>query len=299
MKILFCSDGSAVAEQAVAFGACVAAGSRAEVTLLGVSEVTVAENTLQTSLRRSQELLKRHGVNAEIIAKTGRPLSEIVQRSRATVYDLVVLGAERRQGGRPLLGSAGAYDVIEAITPPVLLHVGQLRPLQNILLCTGGGEQSSKTVELTGTIARSSGAVVTLFHVLAAPPVLYAHLLKQEDDARQVLASDSSLGRGLREEQARLKELGVQCQVRLRHGQVVPELLTELQQVQYDLVVTGSSPARDPLRAYMLGNVTREVIKHATWPVLVVRTGTLPRRWSRFVSGLFSGAQPPPETPPC
>ena len=89
---------------------------------------------------------------------------------------------------------------------------------------------------------------------------------------------------------------GVACTVRLRHGLVVPELLMELRHAEYDLVVAGSSPAGDPLRACVLGNVAREIVNHAQWPVLIVRTGTGAQPWSNLISLLFSRPTPRPKT---
>jgi nucleotide-binding universal stress UspA family protein len=296
MKMLFCSDGSAAAENAVRFGALIAAGCHAETTILGISEQAGTEDALVQSLRRSQELLKQHNLNAELITKAGRPVTEIVKRTRETPYDLVVIGAERRPGRTPALRSVKAYQIIEAVAPPVLVVLGERPALRRILLCSSGGAQAGKAVELTGTIAGGAQAEVTLFRVLAAPPALYADLLQQEEDVDRLLLSDSALGRGLRQQQATLAQLGVACTVRLRHGLVVPELLMELRQAEYDLVVAGSSPAGDPLRAYMLGNVTREIVNHAQWPVLVVRTGAGAHRWSNLISLLFSRPTTRPET---
>jgi nucleotide-binding universal stress UspA family protein len=296
MKMLFCSDGSAAAENAVRFGALIAAGCHAETTILGISEQAGTEDALVQSLRRSQELLKQHSLNAELITKAGRPVTEIVKRTREAPYDLVVIGAERRPGRTPALRSVKAYQIIEAVTPPVLVVLGERPALRRILLCSSGGVQARKAVELTGTIASGAQAEVSLFHVLAAPPALFADLLQQEEDVDRLLLSDSALGRGLRQQQATLTQLGVACTVRLRHGLVVAELLMELRQAEYDLVVAGSSPAGDPLRAYLLGNVTREIVNHAQWPVLIVRTGTGAHPWSNLISLLFSRPTPRPKT---
>jgi nucleotide-binding universal stress UspA family protein len=295
MKMLFCSDGSAAAENAVRFGALIAAGCHAETTILGICELAGTEDALVQSLRRSQELLKQHSLNAELITKAGRPVTEIVKRTRETPYDVVVIGAERRPGRTPALRSVKAYQIIEAVGPPVLVVLGERPALRRILLCSTSGVQAGKAVELTGTIANGAKAEVTLFHVLAAPPAMYAGLLQQEEDVELLLHSDSALGCRLRQQQEALTQLGVACTVRLRHGLVVPELLMELRQAEYDLVVAGSSPARDPLRAYMMGNVTREIVNHAEWPVLVVRTGGEAHRWSDFVHHLFSSSAPPPK----
>ena len=296
MKILFCSDGSAAAENAVRFGGLIAAGCRAETTILGICEQTGTEDALVRSLRRSQELLKQHNLNAELISKAGRPVTEIIKRTRETTYDLVVIGAERHPGRTPALRSVKAYQIIEAVTPPVLMVLGERPALRRILLCIGSGARTEKAVELTGTIASGAQAEVTLFHVLAAPPAVFAGLLQQEEDVGRLLHSDSALGRRLRGQQERLKQQGVACTVRLRHGLVVPELLVELRQTEYDLVVAGSSPARDPLRAYMLGNVTRDIVNHAEWPVLIVRTGGDAPSWSDFVKLLFNEPSPRSKT---
>jgi nucleotide-binding universal stress UspA family protein len=296
MKMLFCSDGSAAAENAVRFGALIAAGCHAETTILGISEQSGTEDTLVQSLRRSQELLKQHNLNAELITKAGRPVTEIVKRTRETPYDLVIIGAERRPGRTPALRSVKAYQIIEAVAPSVLVVLGERPALRRILLCSSGGAQAAKAVELTGTIASGAQAEVTLFHVLAAPPALFANLLQQEEDVDLLLPSDSALGRGLRQQQATLAQLGVACTLRLRHGLVVPELLMELRHAEYDLVVAGSSPAGDPLRACVLGNVAREIVNHAQWPVLIVRTRAGAHPWSNLISLLFSRPTPHPKT---
>jgi nucleotide-binding universal stress UspA family protein len=296
MKMLFCSDGSVAAENAVRFGAFIAAGCHAETTVLGISEQAGTEDALVKSLRRSQELLKQHNLNAELITKAGRPVTEIVKRTRETPYDLVVIGAERHLGRTPALRSVKAYEIIEAVAPPVLVVLGERAALRRVLLCSSGGTQAGKALELTGKIAGGVRGEVTLFHVLAAPPAVYAGLLQQEEDVELLLHSDSALGRGLRQQQAALTQLGVACTVRLRHGLVVPELLRELRQAEYDLVVAGSSPAGDPLRACMLGNVTREIVEQAHWPVLIVRTGAAAHHWSNLMRLFFGRPSSSPKT---
>jgi nucleotide-binding universal stress UspA family protein len=292
MKILFCSDGSVEAENAVRFAAPIAAGCQADATILGISENPDTQDALLQSLRRGQEILKQHHLNAELATKAGRPVPEIVKRTRETPCDLVVIGARRRPGHGPVLRSVKAYQIVEAVEPPVLVVVGEPRPMRRILLCTGGGPHALKAVQFTGTLARCAQAEVTLFHVLAAPPALYADLLRREEDVDRLLHSDSALGRHLRQQQEGLTQLGVPCAIRVRHGLIIPELLTELQQTRYDLVVSGSSPARERLRAYIMGNVTRQIVNHAEWPVLILRTAPAPHRWPGFVSSLFSAPHP-------
>lgn len=286
MKILLCSDGSSQAENAVRFGALIAAACQAEVSILGIAEKAGHEEPLIQALRRAREIVKEHHLNAELITKAGQPVREIVKRTQEESYDLVVIGAERKVTHGPVWMSARAYKIIESVEPPVLVVIGAPRTLRRILLCTGGSGSADKATEFAGEIARNSNAAVDLFHVMAAPPALFADLIKLEEDAERLLASRSKLGRILRHQQELLKELGVPGKFRLRHGLVVPEVVKELQRGKYDLVVAGSAPAGDMLREYVMGDVTREIVNHAELPVLVVRTG--PRRITRRISDLVA-----------
>jgi nucleotide-binding universal stress UspA family protein len=274
MKILFCSDGSTQAENAVRFGALIAAACQAETSILGIVEKSGQEDAVLRALRRAQEILKEHRLNAELITKPGRPVPEIVKRTQESSYNLVVIGATRKGTRGPLWMSARAYKIIESVEPPVLVVIGERTALRRILLCTGGTKQADATVQFAGEIARRVNASVDLLHVLAEPPAVYANLVNPEEDARQVLQSDSKLGRNLRHQKELLENMGVPCEVRLPHGLVLDELLEELQRTEYDLVVSGSSPVQDRLRVYIMGNVTREIVNRAKLPVLVVRSGT-------------------------
>lgn len=289
MKILFCSDGSNQAENAVRFGALIAAACQAEPTILGIAEKAGDQEPLLQALRREQDILKEHHLNAELITKAGRPVREIVKRTREESYDLVVIGAVRKGMRSPVWMSALAYKIIESVQPPVLVVIGERSALRRILICTSGGTQADKAVEFAGEIARHANAVVDLFHVMAEPPAMYADLIERENDASRLLASNSKLGRTLRRQKELLEQSGVFGEFRLHHGLVVPELLKVLQRTDYDLVVAGSSPAEDMLHQYVMGDVTREIIDRAELPVLVMRTEArhIVRRIGELVASLF------------
>ncbi|MRR33332.1 universal stress protein [bacterium] len=296
MKILFCSDGSSQAEIAVRFGAIIAAGCRAETSILGITEQEGDEESLLEALLRARDILKEYDLDAELITKPGRPVREIVRRTREGNYDLVVIGAVRKTTRHPLWMSvdplwmsARAYKIIESVEPPVLVVIGDHSAPRRILLCTGGGSPADKAVEFAGEIARRVHAVVDLFHALPEPPAIYADLIRLEEDAERVLTSMSRLGRSLRRQKEVLEEFGVFGEYRLRHGQVVPELLKELGRDDYDLVVSGFAPDEDRLHRYLMGDIAREIVNRAELPVLVIRT--VPKRITSrivdFVGKLF------------
>lgn len=290
MKLLICTDGSAQAENAVRFAGLIAENSGAETTILGITEKPGDEDAVFDSLRRAQQLLKERGVNAEVIAKAGEPINEIVKRTDETAYDLAVIGAVRKGTRGPFLMSAKAYKIIKAVAPPVLVVIGNRETIKRILVCSGGEKYIDRAVEFSGEIAKAAGASVTLFHVMAEPPAVFTDLIRMEEDVNLLLHSSLGLGQNLRREKESLEAIGVSADVRLRHGLVISEVFKEIRRGDYDLVVTGSSPEGGNLRSYIMGNITREIVNRAECPVLVVRGGEEPAGITRSLKGFFTHA---------
>ncbi len=288
MKILICSDGSEQANQAIQFGGLIANACHAETTLLGITEKPSEEDTLFEALRGGLQILKQVQVNAEMISKAGEPIEEIIRRTQETTYDLVVIGAARKGTRGPFIMSAKAYKIIKAVEPPVLVVIGERTKLKRILLCSGGEKYIDNAVRFSGEIAKAAGATITLFHVMSEPPPVYSDLIKMEEDINLLLHSNLDLGQNLRKEKEMLNGLGVDSEVRLRHGLVISEVFKEIKRGDYDLVVTGSSPTGGTLRTYIMGNITREIVNRAECPVLVVRGNEIPTGFGSSLKGFFS-----------
>jgi nucleotide-binding universal stress UspA family protein len=292
MKILICNDGSEQAERAVRLGATIAAGCGAEVTLLGIIESPGQGKALLDSLKRGQALLEEKKVRAELITKTGRPIQEIVKRTNEANYDLVVIGAVRKELRGTFWMSSKTYKIIKEIRPPVLSVAGKSTTIGRVLICSGGKHYVDTAVKLAGEIARGVGAKVRLLHVMADPPALYAHLSRMEEDTAWLLKSPSELGINLRRSREALEALGVAAEIRLRHGLVLDEILREIQEGGFDLVVTGSALSQS-LRTYVLGDLSRELVNRSNCAVLVVRGEEKPAAsrfrlrglWGRITSG--------------
>ena len=127
-------------------------------------------------------------------------------------------------------------------------------------------------MELTGKLAAAVGASVTLLHVMAEPPAIYADLMQLEEDVERLLRSGSELGRNLLAQKQSLERLGVLVKVRVRHGFVLDQIFADVSERGHDLIVTGSSPTRGPLGHYIMGDVTRGIVNRANVPVLVARS---------------------------
>ncbi len=293
MKMLICSDGSPQSERALRLGSEIAVSCNAEVTLLGILETTASETVLE-SLKRGQGALLNRKIQAELIAKGGDPVEEIVKRTEETYYDLVVIGAVRKGARRRFWVSSKAYKIAKKIKPPVLLVTDGSTALKKMLLCTGGRFYVESAVRLTGTIARGVGATLALLHVMPEPPAIYAHLSRMEASASRLLDSRSELGITLRREKETLETMGVPVEVRLRRGAVIEGILREIDEGSYDLVVAGSALSRG-LRTYVLGDVTREIVNRAKCAVLITRVQRASREPQASVAGQSPAGQQSPD----
>jgi nucleotide-binding universal stress UspA family protein len=270
MKILICNDGSEQAERAMRLGATIAAACQAEVTLLGIQESPGASQVLLDSLKRGQSLLEDKKIHAELITKSGTPIEEIVKRTRETLYDLVVIGAARKETRGAFWMSSKSYKLIKEVSSPVLSVAGETTSISRILICSGGKRYIDDAVLLTRKIAAGLNATVTLLHVTSEPPGILAHLPRMEQDAEFLLRSQSELAQNLRHEKETLESMGVRTEAKLRHGGVLDQVLREIREGNYDLVVTGSALSRS-FRTYILGDITREILNRAICAVLVAR----------------------------
>jgi len=273
MKILICSDGKPAADNATRIGGLLAGPSHAETTLLGIAEKPSDERPLRDTLEAQAQSLRADGVAPEIVVRAGEPVRQILNQTSATNYDLVVIGARRTGRTGLYWRSKKTYEVIKAIPPPVLVAIGECNRLKRFLVCTGGKEFIEEAVQLTGKVAAAVGASVTLLHVMAEPPAIYADLVRLEEDTDRLLGSRSELGLNLRRQKEELEHLGVPAEVRVRHGIVIDQVFAEVRQGDHDLIVTGSSQARGMLRHYIMGDLTRSILNRANCSVLVARSG--------------------------
>src|SRR5256886_5199447 len=273
MKILICSDGMPAAEGAIQLGGLLAGPLKAETTLFGIAEKSQDERPLREALEKQAQTLRSQNVALDIIVQAGEPIRQILDRTSKTSYDLVIIGARWTGATGHHWRSEKTYEVIKAIQPPVLVAIGECKHLKRFLVCTGGKEFIEQAVQFTGKLAAAVNASVTLLHVMAEPPAMYADLVRLEENVDQLLQSKSELGTNLRRQKRELDRLGVSAEVHLRHGIVIDQVFEEVRAGNYDLIVTGTSQARGLLRHYIMGDLTRSILNRADVPVLVARAG--------------------------
>jgi nucleotide-binding universal stress UspA family protein len=275
MRILICSDGTDPADNPTRLGGLIAGPCHSHTTLLGIIEDATDETALKQALESEAKILRTREVAAQIVVRSGEPIRQILVETTSNEYDLVIIGARRKGDGGLYWRPEKTYEVIKAVPPPVLVAIGECDRLKKILVCTGGKKYIDDAVQLSGEIAKCVGGTVTLLHVMAEPPAIYADLVRLEEDVDRLLASESELGRNLRGQKESLEKLGLNVTIRIRHGLALDQIFTEVREGEHDLIVTGTSQARGPFRHYIMGDLTRGILNRADCPVLVARAGKI------------------------
>lgn len=275
MRILICSDGTDPADNPTRLGGLIAAPQHSPTTLLGIAEKEDDETALRAALDGEAAMLQKQGIDPRVVIRSGEPIRQILAETAANEYDLAVIGARRKGSGGLYWRPEKTYEVIKAVPPPVLVAIGDCTRITRILVCTGGKRYIDDAVQLAGEIATFVGGSITLLHVMAEPPAIYADLVRLEEDVDRLLASGSELGRGLSGQKESLEKLGINVEVRIRHGLALDQIFMEVREGEHDLIVTGTSQAKGTFRHYIMGDLTRGILNRADCPVLVARAGKI------------------------
>lgn len=139
-KVLFATDGSKSAENAIDFGASLLSGTKSDATIIHVIPTFVEHfkdyvepvrpeliEVLKTlprreawRLDRSKDIFKKYGIVAKRKIREGNAAEEILKESER--YDLIVMGAlGRKSSGRFLIGNV-AFHVVTHAKKPVLIY---------------------------------------------------------------------------------------------------------------------------------------------------------------------------------
>lgn len=270
MKILVCVEGNPFSEQTVRFGSLVANIFRAAITLMTV----IAEGEDAAPGLQLLTVLAAHSVVRvdEMKVRRGTAVHEIIDECQAHDYDMIVLGTRMINGLSLLPSSKVARQVSRKVPLPVLVVKNAADQLKRILICTAGQEQGLSVVRSGAELAALAGAEVCLLYVADPMPQMYSGLETMEETRDELLASGTPVADHLQQAKSFLNDRQVQTKILIRQGLVIEEILAEIDETGYDLVVIGATQHETFWQAMVLGNVSPRIIENASCSVLVVRS---------------------------
>lgn len=216
------------------------------------------------------------GIDCDVFAADGnRPAARIAEVAASIRADLIVLGTHGRGGFERLMLGSVTEKVVRSVATPVITvpppSVATSRlPFKRLLCAIDFSEPSLAALRYGFSLARESGAHVTLLHVAEFPHVeeipserpfdlaRYRHAV-QEDAARQLQALVTDEVRQFCDPETRVV-------FGKPHEQIVEAATRE----RDDLIVLGVH-GRNRIDQLLFGSTTNQVVRRATCPVLTLR----------------------------
>lgn len=295
-SILVPLDGSALAEQGLAFAQTIASAARAKLRLAMVHQPTVLQTgavvQAEVALRRAE----RDYLNRQVsrltgeglkevtsVVLTGDPARELARYADERDPDLVVLATHGRGGlGRAWFGSVADHLVRNVGTPIVVVHPIEAErpsppapPIERIIVALDGSKATEAVLGPATELARLFGAELLLRRVVEPAPLPADPLLPV------TVAYDTELTARF---EAEANEYVANCVERLAaaaagasgkaivaHG--VARALIDAATEERAGLIALTTRARGGLRHLGLGSVADKVARGAPCPVLLHRRG--------------------------
>ncbi len=297
-RILCPVDFSDASSHAVEHAIAIASWYAAGLTLLhvclpvatGVPELPLPDNpTPAPDMQRAEAQIavslraaKAAGISADVFVDVGRPAADILNRATSLPADLIVMGTHGAGGFEHLALGSTTEKVLRRATCPVLTvppraHATSVLPFTRLLCAVDFSDWSLEALTLAISIARESGATLTLLHVLEWPweeppapafgelPVEQASALSEY--RRYAEKSAITRLRSLVPDASRDR---LAVTPRITNGKAYAGILRMAGEERTDLIVLGVH-GRRALDVMLLGSTTNQVIRRATCPVLTLR----------------------------
>lgn len=286
--ILLPLDGSPLAERALAYAAALARRSTSRIVLveavqahtfpgtdLGSAQIKVTGDA-EEYLKSIASGLDAEGISVETHVYYDHPIDAILDAARRQQADLIVMSTHGRSGlGRMLYGSV-ADQVLRHATVPVLLvpsttaHAWPTdRPL-SLLVPLDGSALSETALPAAELLAEAFESRLTLLSVVEPPgyPLYgdsYAYVPFDEDAERT--RSHQYLDRRVTELRARGRAASATVAVGL-----APALIPAIAREHEVDVIVMATHGSGGLTRLLLGSVATSTLRHATAPLLLVRS---------------------------
>ena len=284
-RILFPTDGSGGADQALEHVLDIASAHGTTVHLLNVADTTrdsltrvqgeiidVLEQEGEDLLDDVAERARKRGVETVSTVLQGEPYRTIVQYADEYDIDLIVMPTHGRSGlQRLLLGSTTERVVRRAEVPVLTIRpdaADAVRyPYRGVAVPTDGSEGASEALSVGANVATDAEAALYVLSVIT-----YQSLgIDVRSDIQSAMLEESA-EEIVEEATAAAERAGVETvDGAVEYGSSVHEAILEfLEQRDIDLVVVGTH-GRTGFDRFLLGSVAEALLRTSPVPVLTVR----------------------------
>lgn len=275
-NILIFTNGRPTTFPAIEYGAWLGASLRTPVRLIGLdedpspSQIDEEVHPLEAVFAGAVKAFAKAGVAYSLEVQKGH--AEEVIPARVKEQDaLVVLGPLGRPPLKRLLSGRSFRHIMEHVSAPIV-YVPQVKlPIKRMLVCLGGLGYEVTAENLAMQLAGLARADVTLLTVVPPIDLDYPEARQVQENWEHLVDTDTLTGKSLRRGLEIAQQVGLTASVKVRNGNVVEEILSEVQDENYDLLCMGSPFSTNALRQLYTPNVTAEIAETDLVPVLTAR----------------------------
>lgn len=279
MEVLIATNGFKESWPAIEYGTWFAESMQMKITLLGITEKLNpasidAHHPLEDIFESAVSLFKDRGVEYRLEVQNGEAEHVIPEKANSGDFIAIVSPLGRPQVRRFVTGRS-IRPLMEKIVSPIV-YVPQVRlPVKKMLVSIGGLGYAESAENLAFQVAATCNAEVTILHVVQPAQLDYPSTREVRGHLDDLVETDTLPGRNLRKALALAEDFGLHANVLTRDGNVVEQILAEVQVGGYDVVCMGSPYSAHSLRQLYTPNVTAEIAELAYCPVMMARYKTL------------------------
>ena len=272
-KILLVTNGCTKGWEVIEYATGMAKLMQASLTLLGVVEKTDEFHPVEEIFSRAITLFQEKGLDYDLQLVNGET-EDVLAEMNWNENTYLFVGTLGRPQFRHWLVGRSLRKIIENVPSPIFYAREARLSIKKVLVCFGGLGYTEKAEEIGIQIGNLTGAELTFLHVI--PPVEADHLPSKELDNNQGSMIDAQPARTLKNAQQHALDNGVKSEVIVRHGNIVKQILEELDAQRYDLICMGSSFSHtDNLRHLYAPNVAAEIAESVNCPILTARATSM------------------------
>jgi nucleotide-binding universal stress UspA family protein len=286
MKVLLATDGSEHAKQAASLLAHLPHSQALHLIVLFVSNTPNLRGSMndqelirrieaadrvraQTTLAEVKKMFEGANAVVELVVTEGHVGSNIVHEAAQRKVDLVVLGAVGHSAFERMLGSVSDFVALHATCSVLVVRPTGLgkraRPI-DVCVAYDESEASSSAIEQLSIFGWGPNSRLDIVSVITIPFV-YSDIPLEFDLAKAQQAKMEMLDKAA----AKLRTLSPNVDTHVIESNHIGDGLVQFaKQTGSDLIVMGST-GKGMLERFLLGSVTRHVLRHADCSVWIAR----------------------------
>jgi len=274
-ELLIATNGYKGTLPAIEYGVWLAATLQMEVTLLGVTEklnpAAIDEHhPLEEVFARAVELFQQNHLEYNLEVQNGNAEDLIPRKAQQGKY-ITVIGPLGRPHFRRLITGRSIRHLMEEIEQPIFYVPVAKLPLNKVLICIGGLGYEVNAEHIAMQMAMKSRAEITFLHIIPPIDMNYPTAKTVSEHWQNLAETDTPVGRSLRQAMEIAKNDGLTASIKARQGNVVEQILVEINEGNYDLLCMGSLYSSNALRQLYTPNVTAEIADGINCPILTAR----------------------------